>query len=177
MKLFGFFKSREKELTPMQEDQSVNLESSENVIDQVQQEFINKATFNAERIVRAFNVKYDGAFDYSIRSLNVLDHLIEDFGDFANLSDEEMISDFCAQAGSYILEVARRNFGGAYFWEDNLEQPILKTGLPDFEISLLTFGKVRDRIVHGELDNIPHFFRSYMDKIRTAQKGDSITFG
>lgn len=174
MKLFRFLKPRE--ITGEEDLKPVELNSGQHVFDEIQQEFIAKATANAERIVRVFNGKYNGAFDYSIRSLSVLDALIEDFAAFAALSDEEIIDDFCAQAGSYILEVARRHFGGVYFWEDELEQPMLKTGLPGFEITLLTFGKVKKRIVHGEPDNVPYFFKGYAERVRRAEPGDRATF-
>lgn len=174
MKLFDFFKYKKAQIK--EEEPLIILNSDNDIIDKIQQEFIGKAIGNAEKIVRAFNTKYDGAFDYSIRSLNVLDSLIEDFSDFADFSDEEIIDDFCAQAGSYILEVARRNYGGVYFWEDKMEQPMLKTGLPDFEISILTFEKVKNRIVNGDEDNIPYFFKGYSDCVRKAEKGSAVTF-
>lgn len=174
MKLLNFFKY--KKIQVENKEPLIVLDSDEDIFEKIQQEFISKATANAEKIVRAFNTKYDGAFDYSIRSLNVLDSLIEDFSDFADLSDEEIIDDFCAQTGSYILEVARRAYGGVYFWEDNLKQPMLKTGLPDFEISILTFEKVKNRIVNGDEDNIPYFFKRYSECIHKVEKGSVVTF-
>lgn len=174
MKLFDFFKYKKPRIK--EEEPLITLDSGDDVFDKIQQEFISKATNNAEKIVRAFNTKYDGAFDYSIRSLNVLDGLIEDFSDFADISDEEIIEDFCAQAGSYILEVARRSYGGVYFWEDNLKQPMLKTGLPEFEISILTFEKVKNRIINGDEDNIPYFFKGYSESVRKAEKGSVVMF-
>lgn len=178
MKLFNFFKKKSK--SQVKEEVSPSAppatDSRTEALDEVQQEFVSKAISNAEKIVRSFNTKYDGAFDYSIRSLNVLDSLIEDFADFADLSDEEIIADFCAQAGSYILEVARRAYGGTYFLDARSQQPFLKTGLPDFEISLLTFGKVKNRIVNGDEDNIPFFFKGYSERVRNAQPGEVVTF-
>jgi hypothetical protein len=174
MKLFQFFRSEKHQ--EKEESLPILLDSEKDIFDQIQQEFITKSTTKAEKIVRAFNSKYNGAFDYSMRSLNVLDLVIEDFSDFSDLSDEELIDDFCEQAGCYILEVARRNYGGIYFWEDDLEQPFLKTGLPDFEVSILTFGKVKNRIIHGYIDNIPSFFKGYVEHIREAKKGDVTTF-
>lgn len=174
MRLFNFF--RQKRVAVQEEEPLINLKTGGDIFHQIQQEFIKKATGSAERIVRAFNSKYDGAFDYSVRSLNILDSLIEDFSDFTDLSDEELIDDFCIQAGSYILEVARRNYGGVYFWEDELQQPMLKTGLPDFEITLLTFAKVKNRIVNGDEDNIPYFFKKYSECLRKAGKGETVLF-
>lgn len=174
MKLFDFFKHKKTQIK--EEEPLITLNSDDGIFDKIQQEFISKATSNAEKIVRAFNTKYDGAFDYSIRSLNVLDSLIEDFSDFADLSDEEIIEDFCVQAGSYILEVARRSYGGIYFWEDNLNQPMLKTGLPEFEVSILAFEKVKNRIINGDEDNIPYFFKGYSECVRKAVKGSVAMF-
>lgn len=177
MKLFNFFKKKRK---PQVQEVSPSAppvtDPQDQVLDKAQQEFISKAISNAEKIVRSFNTKYDGAFDYSIRSLNVLDSLIEDFADFADLSDEEIIDDFCAQAGSYILEVARRSYGGMYSWDARGQQPFLKTGLPDFEISIMTFGKVKNRIVNGDEDNIPFFFKGYSERVRNAQPGEVVLF-
>jgi hypothetical protein len=174
MRLLNFFKYKKTQVED--KEPLIVLDSEEDIFEKIQQEFISKATANAEKIVRAFNTKYDGAFDYSIRSLNVLDSLIEDFSDFADLSDEEIIEDFCVQTGSYILEVARRAYGGVYFWEDNMKQPMLKTGLPDFEISILTFEKVKNRIVNGDEDNIPYFFKRYSECVRKAEKDSVVTF-
>jgi hypothetical protein len=174
MKLFNFFRHKKAQIKD--EGPPIKLDTGEDIFDQIQHEFIKTTTTNAEKIVRVFNTKYDGAFDYSIRSLNILDSLIEDFSDFSDPSDEELIDEFCSQAGSYILEVARRGYGGTYFWEDGLKQPMLKTGLPDFEITLLTFEKVRNRIINGEEDNIPYFFKGYSERVRKAEKGDSVTF-
>ena len=136
-----------------------------------QQEFINASTENAEIMIESFGYKYEG-LDYSEKSLEVLDQLIEDYSDFADLSDEKMKSDFTAQAGAYIFEVARRNFGGKYFWYDKLNQPIFVTGQPDFEISLLAIDKVKMRIENGHEDNIPYFFNGYSDRVRKAKPGD-----
>lgn len=159
MKSFEFFKYKKAQIED--EEPPIASDSGDDIFDKIQQEFISRATSNAERIVRAFNSKYDGAFDYSIRSLNVLDSLIEDF---------------CAQAGSYVLEVARRSYGGIYFWEGNLQQPMLKTELPNFEVSILTFEKVKNRIINGDEDNIPYFFKGYSERIHKTEKGDSVTF-
>src|SRR5215203_2874305 len=119
MGLFDFFKknnNNEKQPEPQ------TPKETDNIVDEAQQQFIDDSISNAERFVQSFNEKYDGAFDYSENSLEALDELIESFADFADEIDEEMKSDLIAQAGSYILEVARRNFGGRYFWYDQLDQ-------------------------------------------------------
>ena len=169
MGIFDFFKKRKN---AEEQTKSAQPKQVENVIDEAQQEFIDDSTANAERIVESFNEKYEGAFDYSENSLVALDELLENFADFADQMDEEMKEDLIAQAGSYIFEVARRNFGGKYFWYDQLNQPLLVTGLPNFEISLVAFDKVKMRIENGKEDNIPYFFKGYSDRVRQAKPGD-----
>lgn len=171
MGIFDFFK---KKKNAEEQNKSAQPKQVENVIDEAQQEFIDDSTANAERIVESFNEKYEGAFDYSENSLVALDELLENFADFADQMDEEMKEDLIAQAGSYIFEVARRNFGGKYFWYDQLNQPLLVTGLPNFEISLVAFDKVKMRIENGKEDNIPYFFKGYSDRVRQAKPGDKV---
>ncbi|TWI03161.1 hypothetical protein IQ05_00090 [Flavobacterium tiangeerense] len=170
MGLFDFFKKKNNE--EQQKHELVRLKQADNVVDEAQQEFINDSTANAERIVESFNEKYEGAFDYSEESLVELDELLENFAEFGDQMDDEMKEDLIAQAGSYIFEVARRNFGGKYFWYDQLDQPLLVTGLPHFEISLVAFDKVKMRLENGQEDNIPYFFKGYSDRVRLAKSGD-----
>jgi hypothetical protein len=169
MGLFDFFKKNKDE---EQQPEPPQPKQADNIVDEAQQEFIDDSTANAERIVESFNEKYDGAFDYSEESLVALDELLDNFADFGDEMDEEMREDLIAQAGSYIFEVARRNFGGKYFWYDQLDQPLLVTGLPNFEISLVAFDKVKMRIENGQEDNIPYFFKGYSDRVRQAKPGD-----
>ncbi|MBC7862722.1 MAG: hypothetical protein IAF38_07080 [Bacteroidia bacterium] len=137
---------------------------------EAQLNFIEAASENSERLVSAFVGKYE--LNYSEESLSELDSLLEDFSDFADQDDEEMKSDFIAQAGSYIFEVARRIYGGKYYWYDPLDQPIFVTGQPNFEISFLAFEKIKGRIENGAEDNIPYFFKGYTERIKNAKPGD-----
>lgn len=167
MGLFDFFKKKET-----QQNQSPQTTNLNNITDADQQEFINKSIANAERLIEGFGEKYDDGFDYSVKSLESLDELLDNFADFAEQIDDYMKSDLIAQAGSYIFEVARRNFGGKYFWYEQLNQPILVTGLPNYEISLVAFEKVKMRIENGPEDNIPFFFQGYTERITQAKPGD-----
>jgi hypothetical protein len=140
--------------------------------DEVQQEFIAAATANAERFVQSAAGRSGNQLDYSEQSLEILDELLGEVAAFRNEMDAALISDLTAQAGSYIFEVARRTYGGTYFWYDALDQPILVTGLPDFEISLVAIDKVRMRIENGDAENIPFFFQGYADRVKQAKPGD-----
>ena len=118
-----------------------------------------------------FEARFDG-FDYSIASLTVIDELLQEASDFYENMPPKRQDQIVAQIGAYVFEVARRNFGGRYFWYDAGNQPILVTGLPDFEISLLAYDKVRGRLVNGPEDSIPFFFDGYAERVRNAKPGD-----
>ena len=146
---------------------------ADNTIDDAQKDFIEKCTNNAERLLSSFNERLDNSLDYSVPSLKVLDHeILSLFSENKDDMDSGMLDDIVAQAGSYIFEVARRNYGGKYYWFDQLNQPILVTGQPDFEISILAFEKVKQRIENGEEDNIPYFFDGYEERVKKGVKGD-----
>ena len=162
MGIFDFFKNKS------------NNKQHEIPIDEAQREFIEKSTNNAERLISSFNERLDNGLDYSESSLKVLDNeILSLFSENKDDMDSGMLEDIVAQAGSYIFEVARRNYGGKYYWYDQLNQPILVTGQPNFEISILAFEKVKQRIENGNEDNIPFFFAGYSERVKKSVKGDN----
>ncbi len=164
MGFFKFFKGKNN-----QEDDH---KSESNQIDDIQKEFIQDMTGNAERIVEAYNEALGGTLDLSVNSLKVLDELLEQFHQNKDEVDEEMMSDLIVQVGGYIFEVARRNFGGKYYWYEPLNQPILVTGQPKFEISIIAFDKVKMRLENGKEDNIPFYFKGYEERVKKGIEGD-----
>jgi hypothetical protein len=118
-----------------------------------------------------FEARFDG-FDYSVESLVIVEELLGEASDYYENMSAKRQDQIVAQVGAYIFEVARRNFGGQYFWYDAGEQPILVTGLPQFEISLLAYDKVRGRLKKNPEDDIPFFFAGYATRVQAAQPGD-----
>ncbi|HMU05912.1 MAG TPA: hypothetical protein PJ990_19900 [Saprospiraceae bacterium] len=165
MGFFNFFKNK-----PNQDDIQ---QSESNQIDESQREFIQDMTNNAERIVEAYNDALGGTLDFSVNSLYVLDELLEQFHQNKDEVDEEMLSDLIGQAGGYIFEVARRNYGGKYYWYEQMNQPILVTGQPKFEISIIAFDKVKMRLENGQEDNIPFYFKGYEERVIQGIEGDN----
>ncbi len=118
---------------------------------------------NAETLVKQFA---EGVtLDFSVDSLHDLDRIIEGNTDVYNQSDDNTKRIMIMKLGSYIFEVARQNFGGRYYWYDRLNQPILVTGQPEYEMSFLAYEKVRGRFENGEEDNIPFFFDGYVQGV------------
>jgi len=113
-----------------------------------------------------------GNFDYSFESLKAVDTLLEEMSDFI-FDDEDALYNASTMIGSYVFEVARRNYGGEYFWISDEEQPIMEAGQPDYAVSIKAWEKVRGRLENGEEDNIPFYIAGFKEHVEKgkAQKG------
>ena len=133
-------------------------------------ELMRDIIHTAESFVENFGQK--GSFDYSIESLAVVDELLEEISDFE--WDEDALYYASSMFGCYVFETARKNYGGEYLWVRDEEQPVLVAGLPDFQVSIRAWQKVRGRLVNGKEDSIPFYIAGYMEHIEHAKKGDFI---
>ncbi|PKB44161.1 hypothetical protein AX016_2375 [Cellulophaga sp. RHA19] len=159
MGLFNFFKKK-----------NTNTSKSESSLDDKQNNFINDMTKSADFFVSSSSEKFKG-LDYSVKSLEVVDNMLDEASDFYKQMDKEQQQNLITTVGSYIFEVARQNFGGKYFWYDKLNQPILVTGQPNFEASIIANDKVEKRLVNGVEDNIPFYFEGYVQLINAEKSG------
>lgn len=162
MGLFNWKKKKKKE-------QKID-DESKIIIDEFTQEMSDKA----EACVSKFDDRFKG-LDFTENSLKIIDDILEEVSDFYEEMPELQQKSIIDSIGSYIFEVARRNYGGKYFWYDQRNQPILVTGKPNFEISIIVFDKVEGRILNGEEDNIPYFFKGYSERVKNAKDGDNTT--
>jgi hypothetical protein len=142
-------------------------DKSEKNVDKFTQQMID----DSYKCIDSFKERFNG-LDFSINSLNIVDDILEEVSDYKDEMSEGQLDSIVHTIGSYVFEVARRNFGGKYFWYEHLKQPILVTGQPNFEISLLVIEKVKGRIQNGSEDNIPFFFQGYVERIKNAKRGD-----
>ena len=125
---------------------------------------------SADIFVEQSEQRYKG-LDFSVESLEVIDNILEDASDFFDEMNDDQRNNIINSAGSYVFEVARRNFGGKYFWYDKLNQPILVSGQPEFEVSILALDKVKMRIENGKEDNIPFYFAGYVERVNNKKSG------
>ena len=135
-------------------------------IDDYTKDMIKSADFFISSSSNRFN-----GLDYSVQSLEVVENALEEASDFYEEMDEKQKQSLIHSAGSYVFEVARKNFGGKYFWYEQLNQPILVTGQPEFEVSILAFEKVKGRLENGKEDNIPFYFAGYLERVKNKQSG------
>jgi hypothetical protein len=163
MGLFDFFKKKENDNLNQNEQNTSNKQEE---LDDFTNDIINAAEFYVSRTKDRFN-----GLDYSVKSLEIVDNSLEESAEFYNEMSEEQRQSLINTVGSYIFEVARRNFGGQYFWYDHLNQPIFVTGRPDFEVSILAFEKVKGRLENGKEDYIPFYFEGYTERVQNKQSG------
>lgn len=114
------------------------------------------------------NFSDKGTFDYSIESLELVDNLLEEMGNYE--WDEDNLYNLVSMLGCYIFETARRNYGGEYRWVEKEQQPLLIAGLPDFFVSIQAWDKVKGRVMNGKEDNIPFYIAGYKEHIEYGKK-------
>lgn len=120
----------------------------------------------AENFTKNFSDK--GNFNFSVDSLRNVDDILEELRDFE--LDDDILDSASSMAGCYIFEVARRNYGGKYYWVQERDQPVLVTGEPEFSVSIFAFEKVRSRLQNGKEDEIPYYFDGYIQAIEKGKE-------
>ena len=125
----------------------------------------------AEETVDLARSRNGASLDYSEASLELVEELLDEASEFFPDFSESQARIIVQRFGCYLLEVARRAFGGDYFWTDDHEQPILVVGEPDFHAAIITWDKVRGRLNGDTGDNIPFFFKGFAHHVRTAKPG------
>jgi len=161
MGLFDFFKKKDNEKKSL----PTNANKQEQLDD-----FTSDMVKSANFFISTYSDKFKG-LDLTVNSLKVVDEMLEDASDFYEDMNDDQRKNLINTVGSYVFEVARTNFGGRYFWYDQLNQPILVTGQPEFEVSILAFDKVKGRLENGKEDNIPFYFQGYVERVNNKQSG------
>ena len=129
----------------------------------------------AQNFVQNMQQYYETPLDYSFESLAEVDEMLGGLGKRREEFREEGFFDLYSMTGCYVFEVARRNFGGEYFWIEEEQQPILVAGLPEFSVGMKAWEKVQGRLANGKEDNIPFYVAGYSEHIEKAQKGTRVT--
>ncbi|MER2248345.1 hypothetical protein ABS772_00315 [Methylorubrum podarium] len=111
------------------------------------------------------------ALDYSQASLTTLEEMAEEAACWAATLTPGQIDGLVQQAGCYLLEVGRREFGGEYRWHEERDQPVLVVGEPDFHVALMTWDKVRSRLAGDRADDLRFFYDGFAERVRQAGPG------
>lgn len=137
---------------------------------------LEEVTAAADRAVASLQQRAGGRLDYSVASLAAVDEMLAEVSDYVADLDEAVVTGLVQQLGCYVLEVARRAFGGEYFWHDEGEQPILVVGGPAAHVALMTWSKVVGRLTGDVGDDIVYFFDGFAQKAALPEPGASVLF-
>ena len=125
----------------------------------------------AELAVSQFQQRAGGHLDYSEKSLAVIEEMLDEASHYSTQMPRKDTDALVQLFGSYILEVARRKYGGSVQWLDQGSQPVLVVGEPKFHVALATFDKVRGRLKGDKGDNIQFFYQGFAERVKVATPG------
>jgi hypothetical protein len=136
-------------------------------MDELTQEVVRTAA----RVVEMSGVRGGRRLDFSEASLSVVEEMVEEAAAFSEELTPEQREILARDFGCYILEVARREFGGRYAWFRQRNQPVLVVGEPAFRVALLTWDRVRGRLSGDPAANLPFFYTGFAERVRRAERG------
>lgn len=128
----------------------------------------------ADRVVQMSRKRAGRTLDYTDGSMDVAEEMIAEAAGHATRMSEEQLRRLSQDVGCYILEVARRNHGGAFVWSDDRNEPGLLIGEPHFAITLFCWDKVYARLRGEDAHEIAAFYAAYVERIRQAKPGDRV---
>ena len=123
----------------------------------------------AQNFVDNMQQFFDTPLDYSVASLEEVDEMLDGMGQKRDELNEDGFFDLYSMTGCYIFEVARRNYGGEYYWLEEERQPILVAGEPDFSVAIKAWEKAKGRLTRGREDSIPFYIAGYKEHIETGK--------
>jgi hypothetical protein len=144
--------------------------------DVVMKDLAQEIATTSERAVSYFQGRAGAALDYSEASLAAVEELLEEASEFVDGMTEDQLDTLSQDFGCYILEVARRKFGGRYSWFNKRSQPVLVVGEPTCRVALITWDKVRSRLSGDKADNIPFFYAGFAEAAREAKPGTDVLY-
>ena len=114
--------------------------------------------------------------DYSQSSLEIVEEMLAEASDFVIAMDKNKIDSLVEMFGCYILEVAHQEFGRKFLWHSQYRQPLIVVGQPDYRIAIITFNKVKNRLLGDKADNIPFFYSGFANAVRKAEVGSNTLY-
>ena len=121
--------------------------------------------------VSQFQKRAAGRLDYSERSLLIVEDMLTEASRYAKEMSPADVSALVELMGSYVLEVGRRQHGGALKWDNARSQPVLVVGEPQFSVAIMTFDKIRKRLSGDQADSIVFFYQGFSSQVKTATPG------
>ena len=112
--------------------------------------------------------------DFSEKSMEEVESILNVGSEMFKEMPEKVQQEKIEVLGSYILEVARRMFGGELAWHEGYKQPLLVVQTENSRVALMTWKKVKGRLSGDLADNIPYFFNGFVIAVRADEPGQDI---
>ena len=114
------------------------------------------------------------ALDYSEESLGRVTAVLAGMSEM--FSGGQFPQALVEDASCYLLEVARREFGGVFKYHAPTEQLVLVTGLPNYEVSITAKAKVVGLLSGDLADDLAFHYSGFAERARSAKPGDVVMF-
>lgn len=114
--------------------------------------------------------------DYSEKSISVVEMVLNEMAEKSLLLTEEQTIMITQEYGCYLLLTAHKLYGGEFFWSSEYEQPMLIVGEPDASIVLLTWHKVKGRLLGDKLDNVAYFIDEFAKAAFAPEAGKQLLY-
>lgn len=131
---------------------------------------------SAELAVAMSRDRSGAVLDYSEATLPVLEAMAAEASPFVHEMTDEQRESLVQALGSYLLEVARRTYGGTYQWYQQRAQPVLVFGEPACHIALLAWDKVRARLGGDPADDLVFHYNGFAERARAPKPGERVLF-
>ena len=130
----------------------------------------------ADRVVQMSRDREGQVLDFSDGSVDLVEEMLAEASAHARRMSEAKLRRLSQDVGCYVLEMARRNHGGAYQWSAERNEPALVVGEPYLAVTLFCWDKVYSRLRGDVTQAIPPFYASFIAGIGQAKQGDRVTF-
>ncbi|MCO6544724.1 MAG: hypothetical protein J6564_02675 [Gilliamella sp.] len=114
--------------------------------------------------------------DYSEKSITVVEVIISELAEKNFSIPEEQLNMISQEYGCYLLLTAHKIYGGEFYWNEEFEQPMLICCEPDAMIVLMTWNKVKGRLVGDKADHIAYFLDEFGKATFQPEKGTHVVY-
>lgn len=114
--------------------------------------------------------------DYSEKSITVVEVIISELAEKNFSIPEEQLNMISQEYGCYLLLTAHKIYGGEFYWNEEFQQPMLICCEPDAMIVLMTWNKVKGRLVGDKADHIAYFLDEFGKATFQPEKGTHVVY-
>src|SRR5688572_10758119 len=100
-------------------------------------EILKEISKAAKRAVKMSRDRGGAVLDYAEASIVVVEEILAEAAEYSSEMTEEQLRTLAEDFGCYVLEIARKAYGGAYAWHDR-DLPVLVVGEPVFHVAMIT---------------------------------------